>query len=890
MKIQIKYIAIAILLLVFHFGFAQQVKITYSSKGKALNEVLEEISSQYNVKFAFDSDSFQKIETSFSLKESSPEQFLNLLKKKYFIQSKLIEGTWVLVYRNLQPGAAHESEPGSDSQWVTVSGYVKDKATGENLMYCNVVFGPNKGAITNPLGFFSFDIPKTDSVRVIISHLGYKRLDTLVSSSTTTTLFLDPSEILMTEVEVKQVEKKILEAAPQPDKIGFNPIKSANVPRISSDDLANALLLIPGVNFVQGGSSGLSIRGSMPTDNLVLFDGIPVLETSHLLGNMSVLNAKFVQQAFISRGGFDAEFGGRAAGLIELTGKSGKNNQPYLDISANLLNFNILANLPLSDKFSITAAWRRSFINQWHNYLYMRLIDDVSSGNTNDNSVTSTIFPSMRYQDVNAKVSFHPSEKLEFNLNLLYGTDNQSRDFQLLQTKDYYRNEFMKSENTGFSFNWNWQINPHWYQSLTAGYTKLNKQMVDETGELQIVTEVIEVPGPGQGKGKGKGLARTKENTYTRQVYDIDDGINNVEEYRVAWKTEVKSGIFKNQAGAGFTSNAFNYRFYANRTLAEIPVDSIENKASQQLLNGFFQQHIQLDKEIKFRWGIRANMDINAKKWYWQPRGGIEFTPEEGVEIHFLSGVYNQFLSGIKRIDNEGHYNPVWYLPDKNGVGVVRAVHYIFGGRYERSGWLINAESYMKNTDGRISLFAEPVSMDGTNQTIEYFPRKGNERSKGVDLFVQKKQGIFNHMVGFSLAKTEEQIDGVLNGNWFPGYNDRLHRLKVIEMITWKNWQLTGSWHFGSGLPVINLTENNTLRDMERSDVFSQLDFSLAKKIATSHVLVNAGVSLLNVLNRKNVVEVDYLRFTSDNGSISVRSDISSLSFTPVFFVDVKFH
>ncbi|HKI89082.1 MAG TPA: TonB-dependent receptor, partial [Draconibacterium sp.] len=430
MKIQIKYIVLAVLFFTSQIGIAQQVMITYSAKEKRLSEVLEDISAQYPVKFAFDSDSFQKIKASFDIKESSPEQFLALLKNKYFIQSKLIEGTWVLIYNKPQTAIAPKTEQVPKSQMITVSGYVKDKTTGENLMYCNVIFGPNEGAMTNSLGFFCYEIPGADSVRILISHLGYKRLDTLVSTATTETLFLVPSEILMQEVEVKQVEKKILEAAPQPDKIGFNPIKSANIPRISSDDLANALLLIPGVNFIQGGSSGLSIRGSMPTDNLVLFDGIPVLETSHLLGNMSVLNAKFVQQAFVSRGGFDAEFGGRVAGLIELTGKSGKNNQPYFDVSANLLNSNLLANLPITKKLSVTAAWRRSYINQWHNYLYMRFIDDAPSENSGSNTVTSSIFPNMKYQDVNAKISFHPSEKLEFNMNLLYGSDNQSRDYE----------------------------------------------------------------------------------------------------------------------------------------------------------------------------------------------------------------------------------------------------------------------------------------------------------------------------------------------------------------------------------------------------------------------------------------------------------------------------
>jgi hypothetical protein len=46
---------------------------------------------------------------------------------------------------------------------------------------------------------------------------------------------------------------------------------------------------------------------------------------------------------------------------------------------------------------------------------------------------------------------------------------------------------------------------------------------------------------------------------------------------------------------------------------------------------------------------------------------------------------------------------------------------------------------------------------------------------------------------------------------------------------------------------------------------------------------------MLNVLNRENVVEVNYLRFSSELGSLTVRSDISALGFTPVFFMNVRF-
>lgn len=871
-----------ILTVVLFNAYGQQTRITYTASEKLLSEVLNEITDQYSIKFAFNTNSFEEISVTFEIADATVEVFLKLLETNYSVRSRNVDGTWILVHD--EPVKAQLTPP-EKPKLIQVSGFVKDKITGENLLYCNVVYGDGTGTITNDLGHFSFKVNETEHVRIAISHLGYKLLDTIIPTSKQAKLFLTPSDILIPTVVVKQVEKNVLETSPFSEKIGFNPLKSATIPRIADDDLGNALLLIPGVTFSQGSAAGISIRGSTPTDNLVLFDGIPVLETSHLLGNMSVLNAKYVQQAFVSRGGFDAGFGGRVAGLIELTGKSGKNYRPYLDVSGNLMNSNVLANIPITKKLSLTTAWRRSYIDSWQNFLYMRLIEDTQNTEISENVISSSIIPTIRYQDLNAKLSFHPSDKLEVTLNMLYGSDHQSRDYTLFNTKDYYRNEFINSINMGFSLGMDWQINETLYSSLNAGYSNLERENIEETGALEEYTEIIE--NPGQGKGKGKGLVKTREKTYTRQVFDIDNGENDMEEYRVDWKMELKQGAFTNQAGLGWTANSYHYRYFANRTKALYPIDSIVNAENQYLVSSFIQQYIQLNGQFRFRWGLRANLDLETQEFYFQPRGGLEFNTGNGFIINYSGGVYHQFLTSSKRIDSEGHYNYVWYLPNNKSDGVVQAVNHIAGLKFEKNGWLINVESYLKNVNGKLNLFAVPAFV-GDEVNITYSPRENNERNKGVDVFIQKKQGIFNHMVGYSLSKSEENMEGVLEEQWYLSTNDRQHQFKMNEMVAWRNWSLTGSWNFATGLPVINLTDNNTLQNVERTDNYYQLDFSLTKKIYTPHFVASAGVSFLNVFNRKNIVEVDYLRFTSDSGSLTVRSDVSALGFTPVIFLNLK--
>jgi hypothetical protein len=145
-------------------------------------------------------------------------------------------------------------------------------------------------------------------------------------------------------------------------------------------------------------------------------------------------------------------------------------------------------------------------------------------------------------------------------------------------------------------------------------------------------------------------------------------------------------------------------------------------------------------------------------------------------------------------------------------------------------------------------------------------------------------------MAGFSLSASEEIFEDFLGGNWFPGYNDRLHRIKLSEMVSLKGWHLTFSWHYASGLPLLQLTDEEQAADFGRSEFLSRFDMAIVRDFRTRHFIVNAGASLMNIFDRENIIEVDYLRFASNSGSMTVRSDISALGFTPVFFLNLKIY
>ena len=87
--------------------------------------------------------------------------------------------------------------------------------------------------------------------------------------------------------------------------------------------MLKALQLLPGVQSGGEGSSGLYVRGGSPDQNLILLDGTPVYNASHLFGFFSVFNADAIKNVELIKGGFPARYGGRLSSVVDITMKEG---------------------------------------------------------------------------------------------------------------------------------------------------------------------------------------------------------------------------------------------------------------------------------------------------------------------------------------------------------------------------------------------------------------------------------------------------------------------------------------------------------------------------------------------------------------------------------------
>ncbi len=881
-------------------AFGQEIRVTFEVENIPINQLLAQLSSRYNLRFAFDDDLLSKQKISLKATNLSIEALLEKVLVKNGFGYRMIGGTYVVVKqethtvepplakkkpRILQPDTIKSitqipkpktpvvivKEPIMSAKInAQISGFVSNALTGEKLRYCRVVVNLKSELETNEMGYFFTRQVLAEPALLTILHLGYKRLDTLLmpQQEIRIDLALEPISVMLDPINIKKREKFLLEMPKEAGLIAFNPVSTLHMPRLESNDLVNSLTLIPGINFISGQNPGLGIRGGSPTENLVLLDGIPVLETSHLFGNLSVLNSKYIQQVSVSRGGFGAEYGGRVAGIIDMNGKNGSGKQPTVDLNANLLNINGYAGIPLGPKFSLSGAFRQSINHFLPTYLYNKLaLNTVALSTDPSTALTGEVDnPEIWYRDINAKVSFRPNSKNEFTINYLYGDDSQVRNFLFPTDGKYFRFDSTEYKTSGYSAQWGYQTGKKWSNYIALGFNKMGK-----VARLDY----------------GKEPNKLEKGGLTQVDYDN----NSLSELLFTLKSELKYEKSTHLFGGGYTRDALNYHFlhgeWKSNGKSKFLADSITASNEISVANAFYQGRISLFSILTLKVGLRADYNMAPNQFNLMPRAGFELEPIENLKFSYRYGQYKQYLYKSYRIDIDNEKRNIWYLAGENSQ-TIGSTHHIAGLKYEKEGWLFNLEAYSKQLEGKC-LFLSKIINDKGFKYVVYEPVLASGLQRGVDLFMQYRHGIFHHLLSYSLSESLEKVPGFNLDQFYPSSNDQRHVIRMTEMVNFRSWSISGNWYFATGGPVEAVGSNREQFLFDRLPYFSQLDLSVVKQFKSKLFVAEVGATLLNLFNRENVLTSDYFRLTGDNTDLSVKSEITALSFTPVFFINLKY-
>ena len=251
------------------------------------------------------------------------------------------------------------------AQTATLSGHIKDKKNGEELIGATCYFPEiKKGITSNEYGYYSITVP-AGIYKISFSYIGYETQNLTLDLSKNQILDISLADNIKQLGDVNVIgarkDRNVESTDMSMEKLPVKLVKK--LPSFMGEvDILKTITLLPGIQSGGEGSSGLYVRGGGPDENLLLLDEAPVYNASHLLGFFSVFNSDAIKDIQVYKGGIPAEYGGKASSVIDIRMKDGNSQQ--LSGQAGIGNISSRLTLEgpiIKDKWSFIVSGRRTY-------------------------------------------------------------------------------------------------------------------------------------------------------------------------------------------------------------------------------------------------------------------------------------------------------------------------------------------------------------------------------------------------------------------------------------------------------------------------------------------------------------------------------------------------
>ncbi|GIV31105.1 MAG: TonB-dependent receptor [Saprospiraceae bacterium] len=726
---------------------------------------------------------------------------------------------------------------------ATISGYVEDAQSGEKLIAANVFDERSlQGTVTNTYGFFSLTLP-VDSVRLVVSYVGYQPqyFEFLLRKDTVLTFGLSPS-IALQEVEVVAARADRIERSTQMSRVDVPVRQIEKLPSLMGEvDVLKVLQLLPGVQAGSEGQNGLYIRGGSPDQNLILLDGVPVYNVSHLLGFVSVFNSDAIKTVTLTKGGYPARYGGRLSSIVEINMKEGHLQELHGEGSIGLITSRLTLEGPLSKgRSSFMVSGRRTYVDLLLAPLLQASFEEGQSGHLR-----------LHFHDLNAKVNYKINDRHRIFLSAYTGTDRFGGRFREdLEQDDYYLTDSgIDWGNITAAARWNFLVNKKLFSNTTLTFSRFrfNIRALVEERELDEIT------------------------SYSAHYFSgITDWSAKVDfDYLPAPRHTVRFGAGVTRHGYDPGAFVFKARFDEERF--DTLLGSSRTPSTEMWLYG--EDDITLGP-------LRANLGLHASAFAvqgtfyrsLQPRLGLRYLLSNGLALKASFATMTQY---INLLSNEGIGLPTdLWVPSTARIAPQHAWQPALGiaatlpGEFE-----LSIEAYYKKMTNVLS-YKEGVSFIGLENDWQDKVTQGNGESYGIEFFIQKKQGRTTGWIGYTLAWSWRQFDDINGGRRYPFKYDRRHDISVVftrevtDRVTF-----SATWVFGTGnaitlplyrydAPVFYDRQSNTFytrqikgvgdKNSFRMPPYHRLDFSIEFRKQKRHYERTWVFSVYNAYNRPN--------------------------------------
>jgi hypothetical protein len=653
----------------------------------------------------------------------------------------------------------------------TISGIIKDKATGEQLIGANVRIKelPQNGTATNGYGFFSLSAPKGEYT-LLVTYIGYEIVIQQVS-------LLKNQEINISLTPKAELSEVVINGnrpnnenivSPQMGVEKLNMAQVNQVPVVFGEkDILKTLSLLPGVKSAGEANTGFYVRGGASDQNLILLDEATVYNASHFFGFFSTFNSDAIKDVSLFKGGMPAEYGGRLSSVLDIKMNEGNNKNYTAEGGLGLISSRIKVEGPIvQDKGSFMVSARRTYI-------------DFFLKASSDSTIKGS---SIYFYDINAKANYHFDSKNAIYLSGYFGKDvlalkntfgtNWGNSTGTVRFNHIFNNKLFSNTSLVFS-NYNYAI-----ESLQADNNfKATSQITDfnlkedlqySAGSshtlkfgLNILHHTI---APGD-------ITTTGSSSFNNKSIEKRYGFENAIYVSDEWKATDKltflyglrlSGLFLLGPGTFKTYNAVGNTITSTTYASGASVKNY------------------LNFEPRFSAGYQLNDETSIK------------------------ASYNRNTQNIHLLNNSTSATPTdLYVMSSNNIKPEIADQVSAGWfkNFKDNTYEFSAEVYYKWLQNQID-YKDGAQLIG-NADVESLLTYGTGLAYGLELFLKKKYGRFNGWIGYTLSRTELKFPAINNGNYYPARQDRTHDLSVVGIYQLnKRWSFSSVFIYGTGNAV----------------------------------------------------------------------------------------
>lgn len=735
-----------------------------------------------------------------------------------------------------------------------ISGQVIDFDTRQPIKNVTVMVRKStNGTITDDSGRFTISV-RQPAITLVFSFVGY-------SSNSKELSLPDYSKALNIELKKKaneMLDEVVVNAYKDAGKVKttemnivkINPESIKRAPLLFGEaDIIRALTLQPGVTNAGEGAGGYNVRGGNADQNLVLIDGAPVFNTSHLLGFYTSVTPDAVQDVILYKGGMPAAYGGRLSSLLNMKIKAGNNTRMQFNGGIGPMSARFFLNGPLiKNKLTVSGGLRVAYpdpiLNQLKdNFGASRAFfyDGILKAEWTINSKNRLSITGYRSYD---RFKFDTLNSYSWETNLLtlnYTAEfNDKFSFRLNGNVSQFNSSIFNLEKY-YEFELTSSIS-HKQVKPVFTFRPNNKHSI-EWGADYILYDIT--PGnrrPDSDSSSVNAITIQKEQGREMAAF-ISDQIDFTD--RISLQVGVR------YASYDYRGPKTVYLYEADKPLSrETITDSVIYGSNKNI-----QQYGGLEPRVALKIGLSDELTVKLSY-----NRGQQFmhlisntTAISPVDFWKLSDQY------VKR-----------QLGDQYAAGIFRSFK---NNQYEMS-----VELYYKTTKNMVQYKDGALLLQ--NPYIETALLNQRGRAYGIEFSAVKNFGKVTGQVNYTYSKAEGQIQTrfpeelVNGGNYYPSEIDRPHNLSIVTKIKMgRGWSFSSNFIFTSGRPatypdgnyVLNgtIVTNYSKRNVDRLPAYHRLDAGftwVSKRYAEQKRYSLWNFSFYNLYMHKNAYSIYFKR------------------------------